>query len=393
MILIDDPYVSEFLKDSIRSHGLPVIKTDVAQAHGFTHGPHVIEEHDAIEQVRTTEAPILYTNSENAIGWIAKHLAFTDLPAKIDLFKNKVKFRQLIKCLYPEFFFSEVPFDQLEGLRVEDIPLPCIIKPSVGFFSMGVYRVSELQEWSVVIPAIQAEMTSLKGLYPTEVLDTRSFIIEQVIDGDEFAFDAYYDAQGEPVILNILHHVFPSEKDVNDRVYLSSKQIIQDNLAEFTAFLKQVGQLSGVKNFPVHVEIRRDDRGILQPIEINPLRFGGWCTTADMAHFAYGFNPYVYYLSQLKPDWDTILKDKGDLVYSLIVLNNSTGLKGHEIESFDYDKLLSTFEKPLELRKSDFTKHPHFGFLFTETKANNMQEIENILRSDLLEFVTSSKEL
>jgi hypothetical protein len=388
MILIDDPYVSEFLKDSIRSHGLPVIKTDVALRHGFIDGPHVIEQHDAIEQVRAQDTPVIYTNSENAIGWIAKHLAFTDLPEKINLFKNKVKFRQLLKPLYPDFFFKEVPFDQLEGLSTQEIPLPCIIKPAVGFFSMGVYRVSDANAWDTVIPAIQSEMQQVEGLYPTEVLDTTSFIIEEVIDGDEFAFDAYFNAQGEPVILNILNHVFPHEADVNDRVYVTSKQIIQDNQAEFTSFLAKVGQLSDVKNFPVHVEIRRSDQGVLQPIEINPLRFGGWCTTADMAYFAYGYNPYVYCLSQKKPDWECLLKNKDDLLYSLIVLNNSTGLDGKDIKAFDYERLLSTFDNPLELRKSDFKKHPHFGFLFAETRTDNTVEIDRILTSDLLEFVT-----
>ena len=387
MILIDNPYVSEFLKDTIRSHGLPVVKTEVAQEHGFTHGLHVLEEQDAIAQARGKAMPAFYTNSENAIGWIAKHLAFTELPNKIDLFKNKMKFRELIKCLYPDFFFCEVRLDQLETLSTADLPLPCIIKPSVGFFSMGVYRVETPQEWPQVIPAIQAEMISLKDLYPTEVLDTTSFIIEEVIEGDEFAFDAYFNAQGKPVILNILHHVFSHEADVSDRVYLSSKQVIQDNLADFTSFLTQIGQLSGVTNLPVHVEIRRNEHGNLQPIEINPLRFGGWCTTADMAYFAYGFNPYVYCLNQLEPDWDTLLKDKDDLLYSLIVLNNGTGVKGQDIESFDYDRLLSTFKKPLELRKSDFKRHPHFGFLFAETQADDIREIEAILKSDLNEFI------
>ena len=387
MILIDNPYVSEFLKDSIRSHGLPVVRTEVAQQHGFTHGPHVIEEQDAIDRARHGDLPVYYTNSENAIGWIAKHLAFTELPAKIDLFKNKVKLRQLLRPLYPDFFFKEVPFNRLEGLHAQDIPLPCIIKPSVGFFSMGVYRVSTPQAWGTVISAIQSEMKSLEGLYPSEVLDTTSFIIEQVIEGDEFAFDAYFDAQGEPVILNILHHVFSHEADVSDRVYVSSKQIIQDNLADFTAFIAQVGQLARVKNFPVHVEIRRNRHGGLAPIEINPLRFGGWCTTADMAHFAYGFNPYVYCANQLKPDWNTLLQGKDDLLYCLIVLNNATGIEGCDIESFDYDLLLSTFKAPLELRKSNFKKHPHFGFLFTETQAHDMHEIQTILKSDLSEFI------
>ncbi|MCP4452102.1 MAG: ATP-grasp domain-containing protein, partial [Planctomycetes bacterium] len=244
--------------------------------------------------------------------------------------------------------------------------------------------------WGQVIASIQSEMQQVEGLYPRDVLDTTAFIVEQVIEGEEFAFDAYYNAQGDPVILNILHHVFPHEADVNDRVYLSSKQIIQDNLADFTSFLTQVGQLSQVTNFPVHVEIRRDRHGSLMPIEINPLRFGGWCTTADMAYFAYGYNPYVYCMKQLRPNWDELLKDKNDLIYSLIVLNNGTGIDGRDIQSFDYDQLLSTFEKPLELRKSDFKKHPHFGFLFAETRTDHIQEIETILNSDLTEFIRPS---
>jgi hypothetical protein len=42
------------------------------------------------------------------------------------------------------------------------------------------------------------------GIYPEQVLDTRSFLIEEYIEGDEFALDAYFDGDGNPVILNIL---------------------------------------------------------------------------------------------------------------------------------------------------------------------------------------------
>ena len=124
------------------------------------------------------------------------------------------------------------------------------------------------------------------------------------------------------------------------------------------------------------------------PIEINPMRFGGWCTTADMAAMAYGFNPYLYYFRQQKPDWARILKTRDGLLYSIVVLDNSTGYTANEIADFDYDRLLSTFEKPLELRKIDYTTYPVFGFLFTETKTDHYSEIERILHSDLREFTT-----
>jgi hypothetical protein len=76
-------------------------------------------------------------------------------------------------------------------------------------------------------------------------------------------------------------------------------------------------------------------------------------------------------------------------VYALIVLDNSTGIDASNITSFDYDKLLGDFENPLELRKLDHREYPVFGFLFTETKSNNMAELEHVLRSDFKEYVTT----
>jgi len=335
--------------------------------------------------------PAIYTNSENAIGWIAKHLAFSDLPGKIDLFKDKLKFRELTKSIFPGLIFKGVQVEDLKDIEFNELPLPFIIKPTVGFFSMGVYKVSDLEEWEKTIEFLHAEIDQIKDLYPEEVLNTRSFIIEQLIEGEEYAFDAYFDSTGEPIVLSILKHIFSSDADVSDRVYISSREIIESNLDEFTGFARKIGDLANVKNFPVHIEIRRDKNGTLLPIEVNPMRFGGWCTTADLSFLAFGLNPYMYYYSQKKPDWPDILKGKEGKLFSIIVLDNSTGIDTDEIASFDYEKLLSQFEKPLELRKVDHKTYPLFGFLFTETRQDNYIELENILHSDLTEFVSTDR--
>ena len=177
---------------------------------------------------------------------------------------------------------------------------------------------------------------------------------------------------------------------MSDRVYISSKEIIERHIDPFTLFLKEIGRLAEVANFPVHVEIRRDHTGLIVPIEINPMRFGGWCSTADAAYFAYGFNPYVLYFSQKRPQWEEILKNKAGKLYSIIVLDNSTGVEGARISSFDYDLLLSHFEKPLELRKINYQEYPVFGFLFTETREEKSEELETILKSNLKEFIAVS---
>ncbi len=388
MILLDKPFVSDFVIETIRDNALTVVKTGLAEACGFGTESYLLDEEIAIRQAASSADPMIYTTSENAIGWIAQNLAFTGLPDKIDQFKNKSKFRTLVASLHPDFYFKEVRLEELGALSIDDIPMPFVIKPSVGFFSMGVYIVSDADGWEQTKRSIHAEMRAVKDLYPPEVMDSTTFIIEQYIEGDEYALDAYFDANGEPVILNILKHVFSSSEDVSDRVYMSSKAIIESNIEPFTEYLKMVGKLTQIRNFPVHVEIRRDSTGHLLPIEINPMRFGGWCTTADITSFAYGFNPYLYYFSQQRPDWEVILKDKGGKLYSVIVLDNSTGVDGNRITSFDYDEVLSRFERPLDLRKIDYQEYPVFGFIFTETWEENFAEIEAILKSDLREFIT-----
>jgi hypothetical protein len=391
MFFVDEPYVSEFFKRTVKDNAIPVVGTETAKNLSLYPGTNFISENEAIEITQAADMPAIYTNSENAIGWIAKYLAFSDLPGKIDLFKDKLKFRELTKSIFPGFSFKGVHVEDLKDIEFNDLPLPFIIKPTVGFFSMGVYKVSNLEEWKNTVDALHAEMDQIKDLYPEEVLNTRSFIIEQLINGEEYAFDAYFDSVGEPVILSILKHVFSSDSDVSDRVYISSKEIIESNLDEFTGFARKIGALASVKNFPVHIELRRDDNGTLLPIEVNPMRFGGWCTTADISFLAYGFNPYLYYYLQKKPDWPEILKGKEGRLYSVIVLDNSTGIGTDEITSFNYEKLLAQFEKPLELRKVDHKTYPLFGFLFTETRQDNYIELENILNSDLTEFISTDR--
>ena len=387
MFFVDKPFVSDLFKKTVLDNAIPVVDTEISRSLGLYPGTKIITETEAIRAVKGSGEEMIYTTSENALGWIIKNLAFSDLVKKIELFKNKVAFRELTKSLVPDFFFQEVCFEDLLNLPHPARDLPLIIKPATGFMSEGVYKVKDAGEWDQTKQRIMADGERSKGLYPPEVVNTSALIIEECIQGDEYAVDAYFDAGGKAVILNILKHTFSSTDDVGDRVYTSSKEIIEENLQEFTEFSNKIGQLAGVRKFPAHIELRRNPDGTLLPIEINPVRFGGWCTTADLTYLAYGFNPYVYFYKQIKPDWPEILKNKSGKMYSIIILDNSTGIDPSMISGFDYQKLLSNFEKPLELRKFDYKEYPVFGFLFTETSQTNQIELKHILSSNLTEYL------
>jgi len=390
MIILDGPYISDFLFKTLEKNKIPVILNHVVSDLAKGWDLNVISAQTVIQQFTHTSTPLLYTNSENSISWIEKNLQHTNLPEKINLFKNKVLFRNLLKYLFPGYFYKSVSFDNIEVLDVTGFPMPFIIKPAIGFFSLGVYKVETLAEWEETVHAIKKETRLIKNLYPPEVLDTGQFIVEECIRGEEFAIDCYFNSEAEPVVLNIMKHIFSSGKDVNDRVYITSKEIIENFLAPITSFLVEIGKRADLRNFPAHVEVRIDKNGTVAPIEVNPLRFGGWCSTPDLAFHAFGINLYEYLFDQKTPDWPTILLGKDELIYSNIVLNNSTGTEGKNIGSFDYEKLLANFEKPIELRKTDFRKFPLFGFLFCETRLKNMKELEHILTSDLREYTSNN---
>ncbi len=387
MFIIDKPYASALLIETLRRNQFPVLKTEDAMVLLPREGINFIEVPEAIQKYRSGEVSTIYTSSENSIGWIAENLAFSDLPDKIDVFKNKARFRKLISKLYPDFYFKEVDPDNLDDLNFDDLPQPFIIKPNVGFFSLGVHKVSLEENWERVKTTIRKEAEIIKDTYPREVLDTAKFIIEENIEGEEYTVDAFYNANGEPAILGMMHHIFAGDEDTSDRLYTTSPQVIREHKASFLDFLTKLGNIVGLKNFPLHLEVRVDKAGNIMPIEGNPLRYGGWCTSAELTHYAFGFNPYEYVMLGKSPDWDQILENHSGNRFSIIILNNNSGMEASEVKSFDYEKLTAKFEKVLELRKVDARRFHIFGFVYVESKPDNFAELENLLHSDLREFI------
>jgi len=391
MILIDQPFASDFLIKTIKGNNFQIIETSIAKEMIDDSSLNWISENEAIDIYKNQADFPIYTNSENTISWIEKNLPFSELPAKIQLFKNKIAFRELIKEAFPNYFFKGVKFENLKTITEDNLQFPLIIKPAVGFFSLAVYKVDNWEEWASALPKIKTEIEAFKNMYPKEVVDATSFILEAYIEGEEHAIDCYFNEKGEVVILNILHHIFSSDKDVSDRVYSASKEIFEMYYNEIEQFLQLIGKKANLKNFPMHVEVRVDKNKKIIPIEINPLRFGGWCTTGDISWFAFGINSYEYFLKNKKPNWVEIFSNRQTNKYNLIVLDNNSGIKESAIESFNYELLLKDFKKPLNLRKVDYKKYRVFGFLFTETSIENNTELEYILTSDLKKYITLRK--
>jgi hypothetical protein len=389
MFLIDKPYVSSFLVKTIKENNFQIVATTVAKELITDDSLNWVEEKKAISMIKNNPELRVYTNSENALGWIEENLGETNLYNQINLLKNKASFRKVIKDLYPDFNYKELKIEAIHKLESKDISFPFVIKPSVGFLSIGVHIVLNEADWVKAKKELSIE--NLKSIFPPSVLNTSNFIIEDYIAGEEYAVDYYYDNDGNVVILNVLHHIFSSGTDTSDRVYYTSKETIKQYKSILESFLYEVGKKMNIKNFPGHAEVKIDENNKIVPIEINPLRFGGWCTSGDLAGISLENNSYEYYINNKIPNWDEIFKGKESKKYSIAILDNNSGISLSNISNFDYIKLAKDFEKPILIRELDINTYNLFGFVFAETANSKSNELTDILTSDLRKYITHSE--
>ena len=374
LFILEEPYVSDLALKTLEKNNYPVLKNELVAETKYNLN---------LTDKRMPEVKKVYSNSENSIEWVLKNFENTDLARFITISKDKFEMRKQLKEIYPDFFFEEILLEDIDKTDLAKLPQKFIIKPSVGFLSMGVHKVTSKAEWAKTVSTIKNEIHDFKKNFPTAVLSSSKFIIEEVIEGEEFAVDVYFDDKGTPVIMNIFAHPFVSEDDVSDRIYISSKEIIEKNLKDFENVLGKIGNKIGFKNFPTHIEVIKKPSGEVIPVEINPMRFAGWCTT-DLAYYAYGINIYEYFAENKKPDWENILKDKQDKTFYFAMAETPSRIDKTKI-SFDYSALEKCFSKILDYRKIDFVNKPVFAVIFGETKSKD--EINKILELNMKDFI------
>lgn len=385
MIIIEKPYASEFLIDTVVQNDWYVLENETINEADIEEGAFELVPSDVAKRFYLTqEYPLIYANSENAITWVLENLPESNLCSYIKFCKDKIAFREALAEMYLDFYFQAAGLDDLKNIAVENIKFPVIIKPSVGFLSFGVHVVKDSKEWKETIEKLEKEVKQAGTLYPQHVVNSAKFIIEEMIEGEEFAVDAYYDRDGEPVILNIFQHPFNNSKDVSDRIYLMSTGIMIKYMAKFGLLLREIGHLKNIKNFPMHIELRvtKDDKII--PIEINPMRFAGWCTT-DVAKYAWGINVYECFFNQQRPDWNTILTNAGKEVYYFSMAEVPSGQDRGKIQGFEYERFLANYSNVLEVRRINFKENPLFAIVFGSTKSKD--EVVKILSLKTSDYI------
>lgn len=382
MIILEKPYVSEPLVSYLEKSRIPVLKNETAELlKEQGRELNLLNDKEFVDKYQQTGK--IYAVSENALVWLYPHLAGSELVEKVKLVKDKAEFRRICAGIFPDFYYKEVEMKELRTLNPDELPLPLVIKPAVGFLSVGVYIVRGKEEWRSALDDIDRNFAKQCAVFPETVVKSGKFVLEEFIQGEEYAVDAYYDKDGKPNIINIFHHIFKSETDVSDRLYCMSKEIFEKNHASFNRFLIDLNGVLNLRDFPMHVEFRVDkDSGRAVPIEVNPLRFAGMCLN-DLTRHTCGLLPVQAFFEGLRPDYETMWNGIEDDVFSFVVLD-----KPYETTKvLDFEKIKKRFHGVLETRDIKNPAMSVWGFLFMKTDKEHRAELNEMLNYDLTEFI------
>ncbi|OES45462.1 ATP-grasp domain-containing protein [Domibacillus iocasae] len=325
----------------------------------------------------------LLTNSESGLSLLNAYCPDSDQNRWSKLFKNKGKMRAILSNIYPDYFYQVVTADNLFSLQIDRIPFPVVLKPTFGYSSVGVYKVKQKEEWEKALRQFEADIMLSKDLYDPAVINQKNLLIEKWIQGEEYAVDGYYDEQGNPVILNMFKRLFKDEYDTSDRIYYTSKQVIEEIYDQAHSFMTELQKLIPLRNYPIHFEIRKQG-DIVIPIEVNPLRFAGAGTT-DLGYYAYGHNVYEQYFTQQKPNWKSIIEGMDESIYSFCCAEIPLALSQGLVESVQHEQFQKEFNHVLEYRPIQAAHDRTFAIVFF--KSNTLDENRYLLHLNLEPFV------
>ena len=370
--------MSDMMVDTLKKNNIPVLRNEMSELR--VADGNVLSDREFSEEYNKRGK--IYTVSENALGWIYDHIEDKSFLDGISLVKDKSAFRSICHDIYPDFFFKEVGINKLEQLDTDSIVFPCVIKPSVGFLSKGVFVVHNPEEYKKAAESLLNDFAKAGAGFPEFVVGRSRFLIEEYIHGEEYAVDTYFDENETPAILNIFHHKFMDESDTSDRLYMTSKVLFDRYEEAFTQFLMNLNKTLHLRNFPMHIEFRYDGKKAV-PIEINPLRFTGFCLN-ELQVFISGNHPMVSYLRGTHVSKEEMWRGKENLTYAFTVLDLPAGC---EDKRFDEEKFRADFPGVIDVRLVPDKSSGVAATVFLCTETANEGAFDPIMGLDMREYM------
>ena len=168
----------------------------------------------------------LMINSEFAQQIVGDKASFSSSYDFASYFRSKTKFREWLHDVFPDFFFKKGTLEDFSNIQAsDDIPYPLIIKPSTGYLSLCVHKVDSYEDLQEKLNLIRQSSNQIQTDYPKAMVDCDNLIMEKFIKGPEVAVEGYYNAEGHPVVFNIMARTFKDDADTSGSSCIAASDI------------------------------------------------------------------------------------------------------------------------------------------------------------------------
>lgn len=321
----------------------------------------------------------LCITSEAVMDEVVGRLEDTARRNGIGKMKDKTAFRQLVQSIYPDFFFRQIAAKELPNLQL-DSQRKYVVKPVKGCFGSGVRVIEGNADLKKLAAEIDLELQRNSLLFSDRVLSTNELIIEEYIEGEEYAVDMFYDSDGQPVITNIYHHPMPGNPAYLHMLYYTSHEVFNKLYDHAMSFFQQLNKLLNVSRLPIHSEFRLRD-GELIPIELNSLRFGGMGLT-NLGYYTLGINAYQCLIKDEGPDWQRLWEKNREKAFGFFIAYNGADIDVNTHKP-DWPNFRHIFSKIVHEVPFDYQKQLAFGILYIE---ESQKKIMALLDTEFNEF-------
>ncbi|WP_223548607.1 ATP-grasp domain-containing protein [Aestuariivivens sp. NBU2969] len=347
-----------------------------------TEAMELVQENSFIDRFRDISKSIkVCVTSEATLESILKNLSDEIKKSAIQSMKHKHLFRKLLQEDYPSLKYRHINFDEIVQLKISEKK---VLKPVKGCFGTAVKIIDKNSDLKQTCNEIKKEISKNSSILSKTVLSQSEFIIEDFIEGEEYAVDMFYDSKGNPHIVNIYYHPLPKHIEYLHMIYYTNKSIFEKIYSDAIAFFNKLSDKLELKNIALHSEFKHNQN--LIPIEINAMRFGGM-GLGNMIYHSLNVNPYLCFINEKSPDWNRLWKKypNNNFVY-FIAYNGSQVNKSKQQPNLS--KMESEFTKILNKTIFDYQSQLAFGVY---TLDENFESIQRLLQIDFNEYFEDIK--
>ncbi len=193
--------------------------------------------------------------------------------ASVEAARNKHRMRELLRQHgVPVPRFVRFSLDQDPVTLASSVTFPCVIKPLVLSSSCGVIRANDAAEFVAAFRRVAALLAKL-GVVPREIL------VEEFVPGREVALEGLL-TNGELRVLALFDKPDPLEGPFfEETIYVTPSRLPAGTQAAITSCAVRAARALGLREGPVHGELRVNERGPWV-IEVAARSIGGRCSRA-----------------------------------------------------------------------------------------------------------------